>query len=421
MNSNLGKYGLYALGEISLVIIGILIALQIDNWNTEKQQQATLHSYLQSIARNLRADAVRLESLYERRVDKVFASNRILSFLPHQESFGVQDVFYFSRALQLSIQPMYFNADTSGYDALKSSGVLDRMQGSEIERVLSSYYDNVRQVENLERDQNELIRSNEPRAIFEAMDGIENYAVINPSALSEIRFQELQPVYRSIINNPRTFQAFGTQFNSSQILVAYSKLLNLSAAYVRMADAGRMELDELDSQTLWNVAMLQDQSANPGLVTDGQLASRDYFFGVSDNESIPVFSLRSVELLDGALHVRYPGTAEWASFWISVLTLADDDGRPNRDYSRFSKLELEIKGDIGAETVLLHMKDKDDPDDGSQTNIELQLSNEWQTIQIDLDRFQTADLGSLHIPLGFLFDDDPVSFSIRSARFIEGD
>ena len=34
------KYLLYALGEILLVVIGILIALQIDNWNREKQERA---------------------------------------------------------------------------------------------------------------------------------------------------------------------------------------------------------------------------------------------------------------------------------------------------------------------------------------------------------------------------------------------
>jgi len=32
-----GKYLKYAFGEIMLVVIGILIALQINNWNEEKR------------------------------------------------------------------------------------------------------------------------------------------------------------------------------------------------------------------------------------------------------------------------------------------------------------------------------------------------------------------------------------------------
>ena len=32
------KYLAYAVGEMLLVIVGILIALQIDNWNTDRQE-----------------------------------------------------------------------------------------------------------------------------------------------------------------------------------------------------------------------------------------------------------------------------------------------------------------------------------------------------------------------------------------------
>tara|TARA_A100000171_G_scaffold51005_1_gene63938 strand:+ start:2545 stop:2940 length:396 start_codon:yes stop_codon:yes gene_type:complete len=34
--NNFSKYLIYAIGEIILVVIGILIALQVNNWNTER-------------------------------------------------------------------------------------------------------------------------------------------------------------------------------------------------------------------------------------------------------------------------------------------------------------------------------------------------------------------------------------------------
>jgi len=45
-----GKYLKYAIGEIVLVVIGILIALQINNWNEErktnsKERRMLAHSY----------------------------------------------------------------------------------------------------------------------------------------------------------------------------------------------------------------------------------------------------------------------------------------------------------------------------------------------------------------------------------------
>ena len=50
--NNTGKYLKYAIGEIILVVIGILIALQINNWNELKKERAVEVNYL----KNLKAD-----------------------------------------------------------------------------------------------------------------------------------------------------------------------------------------------------------------------------------------------------------------------------------------------------------------------------------------------------------------------------
>ena len=42
MENKTGKYFKYALGEIILVVIGILIALQINNWNEDRKEMGTL-------------------------------------------------------------------------------------------------------------------------------------------------------------------------------------------------------------------------------------------------------------------------------------------------------------------------------------------------------------------------------------------
>ena len=43
------KYLLYAVGEILLVVIGILIALQINNWNEDRKYAAALRVVLQNV------------------------------------------------------------------------------------------------------------------------------------------------------------------------------------------------------------------------------------------------------------------------------------------------------------------------------------------------------------------------------------
>ena len=84
MNREFRKYLLYAFGEMMLVIVGILIALQIDNWNTDRQEQALLDGYLQSIARNMQEDAVELEALRETRVSSL--DRPFLSFVSGQSA-----------------------------------------------------------------------------------------------------------------------------------------------------------------------------------------------------------------------------------------------------------------------------------------------------------------------------------------------
>lgn len=40
-----GRYLKYAIGEIILVVIGILIAIQVSNWNQQRVEQNTMHEY----------------------------------------------------------------------------------------------------------------------------------------------------------------------------------------------------------------------------------------------------------------------------------------------------------------------------------------------------------------------------------------
>src|SRR5690606_10701275 len=54
----ISKYLLYALGEIFLVVIGILIALQINNCNDIRMQRDLSHNYIGSLRKDLAADLV---------------------------------------------------------------------------------------------------------------------------------------------------------------------------------------------------------------------------------------------------------------------------------------------------------------------------------------------------------------------------
>jgi len=53
---NIGKYFKYAFGEIVLVVIGILIALQINNWNEQRKQNNKRQGYYYQLSDDLNRD-----------------------------------------------------------------------------------------------------------------------------------------------------------------------------------------------------------------------------------------------------------------------------------------------------------------------------------------------------------------------------
>ena len=54
----LAKYLLYATGEIVLIVLGILIALQLNNWNADRAREAQELTMLNELLVNLRSDSL---------------------------------------------------------------------------------------------------------------------------------------------------------------------------------------------------------------------------------------------------------------------------------------------------------------------------------------------------------------------------
>ena len=84
------KYLLYAVGEIVLVMIGILLALQVNNWN--EQQKVKLHelNILNKLNEDLKANLLEVESIKRVTVKRIKSTKMILNYL--EEHKDVDDV-----------------------------------------------------------------------------------------------------------------------------------------------------------------------------------------------------------------------------------------------------------------------------------------------------------------------------------------
>ena len=65
MENKTRKYLKYAVGEIVLVVIGILIALQVNNWNEKRKENAEFKVTLEQIYNSLKFDVDDFKSQME--------------------------------------------------------------------------------------------------------------------------------------------------------------------------------------------------------------------------------------------------------------------------------------------------------------------------------------------------------------------
>ena len=79
MENKTGKYFKYAIGEIVLVVIGILIALQINNWNQRKNNEAKITSILKEIQSDILIDLEASNMIFDYQIFTDSISKNILN------------------------------------------------------------------------------------------------------------------------------------------------------------------------------------------------------------------------------------------------------------------------------------------------------------------------------------------------------
>jgi len=127
---------MYALGEIALVVIGILIALQIDDWNETRKNRIFEKEMLGEVARALEADKVYFERMLGRLAGAEQASQSLLRDLAGG-SLSADSLKATYRKLFLGVMYEY---NPGPYEAIKSAG-LDRLSSKTLRSELISFYD----------------------------------------------------------------------------------------------------------------------------------------------------------------------------------------------------------------------------------------------------------------------------------------
>lgn len=145
--NRVSKYLLYAIGEIILVVIGILIALQINNWNEDRKSNNQEQLYLKRLLSENKEDLVTFKNNIkdlEKGIATVEALSKALNNITSSDSLlilAANDYFGYG-----SIYPI-FTSSTSTFDDLSSTGNLKDIKNTTLRDQLVKHYALHKQVE----------------------------------------------------------------------------------------------------------------------------------------------------------------------------------------------------------------------------------------------------------------------------------
>jgi hypothetical protein len=132
-----GKYLKYAIGEIVLVVIGILIALSINNWNNNRIEKKKEAHYIKNINKEFKLNRVQLDSatFYHH---KVFNNaTKILNLIPIEINTVNKDSlsFYISE----TFNHWTFNPQQSAVNSLTNTSSFEIISNLELRELLQKW------------------------------------------------------------------------------------------------------------------------------------------------------------------------------------------------------------------------------------------------------------------------------------------
>lgn len=131
-------YLVYAIGEVVLVVLGILIALQIDNWNENKKTSNIEQQYLLALKEEFEYNKAELASVMTlNRACADFALK--ISDYTGPGNYGITEKEFETLAMSSFSTEVHYNPNQGVLDEIISSGKLGMFSNDELKFALSSW------------------------------------------------------------------------------------------------------------------------------------------------------------------------------------------------------------------------------------------------------------------------------------------
>jgi hypothetical protein len=226
--NNFSKYLLYAIGEILLVILGILIALQINNKNTERIEREIFESNLQYVLEDLNEDKVDLLELKERREIVENQIEFILNSVKENKTLTSMDIL--SNLGVFNWQ--YYHRNNSGFERILSSNLYESNDFFEAREKIKAYDEINNGYSDTEKRLNQFLEEMEIE-MFKKGSNLEYLEYINlwqsvdwkPDAETQVEIENFKIDFNRLIsNNPPMLSALRRSLVMIPTMIAISEM-----------------------------------------------------------------------------------------------------------------------------------------------------------------------------------------------------
>jgi hypothetical protein len=139
-NGKTSKYFKYAFGEIALVMIGILLALQVSNWNDIRKERNLEKRYLSELVLDLKTDSIVISNFIAQSNIQIKNKYKLLEYINEKLLFPKDSLaLFFNNQWQITYS---FNPITTTLDEMKSTGNIGVIQNSDLRRKILETYNN---------------------------------------------------------------------------------------------------------------------------------------------------------------------------------------------------------------------------------------------------------------------------------------
>jgi hypothetical protein len=135
-----GKYLIYAIGEIVLVVIGILIALQINTWNENQKKDEQSAIYLFDLRNDIAFDIETLEERISNNTNRINKADSIIYTLATKKDFSKEELLGFFNQNMVLTNQSYFIPEKSTINQIEASSSGHLIKNKKLRDLIFRYY-----------------------------------------------------------------------------------------------------------------------------------------------------------------------------------------------------------------------------------------------------------------------------------------